>query len=198
MVAPTHHRTFPPGAVRGVSSNAVGDIRAKKARSLPVVCKSCAATRILDVDGFPDIVALAWFEPLSLQALRRESVSGSPLEATLVQGLLLAFERTAHLRPGSNALVVALCLEGSYLRVHHRCGFIPIPAATRLGVNFSSLFFCDKHLEPVGDEGTQRRDVWSAAVKLKCSRRDNVSTWDPKKASAGVGADCYRWPVMQW
>jgi len=50
----------------------------------------------------------------------------------------------------------------------------------------------------VGDEGTQRRDVWSAAVKLKCSRRDNVSTWDPKKASAGVGADCYRWPVMQW
>jgi len=41
----------------------LGDMRAKKARTLLVLCKSCAATRILDVDGFPDIVPLAWFEP---------------------------------------------------------------------------------------------------------------------------------------
>jgi hypothetical protein len=34
----------------------LGDMRAKKARSLLVVCKSCAATRILDVDRFPDVV----------------------------------------------------------------------------------------------------------------------------------------------
>ena len=41
----------------------LGDMRAKKARSLLVFCKSCAATRILNVDQFPDTVTLAWFEP---------------------------------------------------------------------------------------------------------------------------------------
>ena len=41
----------------------LGDMRAKKARSLLVFCKSCAATRILNVDQFPDTAALAWFEP---------------------------------------------------------------------------------------------------------------------------------------
>ena len=41
----------------------LGEMRAKKARMLLVLCKSCAATRILDVDRFPDTVTLAWFEP---------------------------------------------------------------------------------------------------------------------------------------
>jgi len=41
----------------------LGDMRAKKARALLVLCKSCTATRILNVDAFPDRVPLAWFEP---------------------------------------------------------------------------------------------------------------------------------------
>ena len=41
----------------------LGDMRAKNARSLLVFCNACDATRILDVDGFPDSVPLAWFEP---------------------------------------------------------------------------------------------------------------------------------------
>jgi hypothetical protein len=35
----------------------------KKARSLLVFCRACAATRFLNVDEFPDTVTLAWFEP---------------------------------------------------------------------------------------------------------------------------------------
>ena len=41
----------------------LGDMRAKNARSLLVFCKSCSATRILNVDRFTDTVRLAWFEP---------------------------------------------------------------------------------------------------------------------------------------
>jgi hypothetical protein len=41
----------------------LGDMRAKKARALLVLRKSCAATRIVNVDGFPDAVRLVWFEP---------------------------------------------------------------------------------------------------------------------------------------
>jgi len=41
----------------------LGDMRAKNARALLVFCKACAATRILNVEQFPDTVTLAWFEP---------------------------------------------------------------------------------------------------------------------------------------
>jgi hypothetical protein len=73
------------------------DMRATNARALLVLCKSCAATRILNVDGFPDSVPL--------QAMRRESVSCALLGGTIVPP---AFERMAHLRPSPNALVVTL------------------------------------------------------------------------------------------
>lgn len=47
----------------GAIAATLGDMRAKSARALLVLCKSCAAIRILNVDAFPDSVPLAWFEP---------------------------------------------------------------------------------------------------------------------------------------
>ena len=40
----------------------LGDIRAKNARSLLVFCRACAATRILEVEEFPDSAPLKWFD----------------------------------------------------------------------------------------------------------------------------------------
>jgi hypothetical protein len=40
----------------------LGHIRAKKARSLIAFCRACSATRILEVDEFPDTTPLKWFE----------------------------------------------------------------------------------------------------------------------------------------
>ena len=60
----------------------LGDMRAKKAYSLLVVCPAYPHTRILDVSMFPDTVSLAWFEqrmtcnechgPITVEPLRCE------------------------------------------------------------------------------------------------------------------------------
>jgi hypothetical protein len=62
------------------------------------------------------------------------------------------------MRPGPNALVVTFCLQRSYLRIHHRFGFIPIPAATCLGVYLSRFFICNEHLEPHTQQGNATGD----------------------------------------